>query len=158
MSGDLTMLTDSTKRKGKKITMIPETSGPGNGARRQMDELLIQVWSERFNLQDEHIAELTRTVRGFNGTPGIMERLGKIETSQAEQSRMITDLGETIDAIHVLLTTIPKPEPVSDDKKGLTKDQLAALVLGLMKPVLTALIIWVMLTFFPDLIKHLGIP
>ena len=132
---------------------VPLSNGYGEGARRQMDELLIEIWEDRFRGQSKQIEELTQTVRGYNGTPGVMERLGKIETNQENQNKMIADQSKTIDAIHLLLT--PKQE---EDKKGLTKDQLAAMVLGLAKPIITAVIIWVLLTLFPQLLVHLGTP
>jgi hypothetical protein len=136
--------------KRRKKSLLSALSEPGDGARRQMDDLLIQLWQERFQAQDEHIAELTRTVRGFNGTPGVMERLGKIETVQTGQSEILNE-------IHKLLTTIP-PAVESEEKKGLTKNQLAMIALKFLQPVATAVLIWALLTFIPSLMVHLGGP
>ena len=57
---------------------------------------------------DPAIDELVRTLRGSNGTPGVMERLTKIETRQ-------DSVEDTLKEIKQLLEKRPepsKPEPV----------------------------------------------
>jgi hypothetical protein len=101
----------------------------------QIDELLIEIWEKRFADQDTQIGELTRSLRGHNGTPGVMERLASIETKLDQALRAAA--------------------PAATETKGLTKDQLASMLLEFLKPVATALIIWALLTFFPQVMVHI---
>lgn len=126
----------------------------------QIDDLLIEIWEKRFADQDAQIAELTRSLRGFNGTPGVMERLASMETRLSNTETIAKEINSKIEQLLNQPKTAPaeakqKPDDnKTDDDKPLTKNQLSGMVVKFMGPVATAVIIWALLTFFPSVMAH----
>jgi hypothetical protein len=133
------MVAEAVKRRKK-------TSEPAS----QIDGLLIEVWEQRFAELTGQIAELTRSLRGFNGTPGVMERLVGIETMVREINGKVEKQQPVKEPV---TASAPAQESPSKDKP-LTKSQLAVMALEFLKPVATAVIIWALLTFFPGVMAH----
>jgi hypothetical protein len=136
---------------------------PGTGirdeTRRQMDDLLISVWTSRFDSQDEHIAELTRTVRGFNGTPGLMQRFERVETLLIAMQQSLDDLATAAKLAAAPVTTTTTTTTILADDKPVTFNQIVGRMYNdFGKPILVAVVVYLLLTFMPQIVAHLGQP
>lgn len=102
-------------------------------------EVRITGLQERLTVVEKSVDELTRTLRGFNGTPGLITDVALIK--EAVRAKKGNDEAGNED------------EGEEDDSGGVTWRWLVEKV-GL--PVITAFVLWFLLTILPDLLQHLG--
>jgi hypothetical protein len=139
----------------------------GEGAFRGVDDLVLESWNRRCDFQSDQIAELTRTVRGFNGTPGLVERLARIETVMAQQVATLAEQKTMLSEMHGMLTglAVAKPEPAAvetpkkaEEAQVVTKGALALMAVDFGKTIVMAVVVWALLTLGPELMGHLWGP
>lgn len=127
--------------------------------RREMDVLLMDAWQKRFDELSGQVAELARTVRGFNGTPGLTQEMERVKYLMQDVAPKVNELYQWLIAERALAAAgVKKEAPATTDEteKPLTRGKLAMILLELSKPIVTAVVIWLLLTFFPALFGHLG--
>lgn len=136
--------------------------------RRQMDARLAETWERLFAFQGEQVAELVRTVRGFNGTPGLMERMTRMETVMAQLATSLAEQKAVLSEMHGVLQglasvkTVAAAEPVEpknpEEAQVVTKGGLALMTVDFGKTIVTAVVVWALLTLGPELMAHLWAP
>lgn len=98
---------------------------------------------ERRRTSDREIEELVRTLRGYNGTPGVMERLTKIETRQ-------DGVEDTLKEIKALLE---KKEPPKDNPDVVSWTWIRDKIV---QPALLLGVGWFFFQFLPNAIAQLN--
>jgi len=120
------------------------------------------VIEERLARQDQELSELTRTLRGFNGTPGVMQILAKFEISleslKATVERDRADTKEKLEDIQASLNSIVQDrkavaiEKKASDDQPVTFNQIIGKVYNdFGKPVLIALLLYLLITIMPKI-------
>jgi hypothetical protein len=151
-----------TEKRSRKKPQESEDVG-----RRQMDARLAETWERLFAFQGEQVTELVRTVRGFNGTPGLTERMAKLETVIGQQGESLTEQKTMLSEIHGMLTglAVAKPEPAAvetpkkaEEAQVVTKGALALMAVDFGRTIVTAVVVWALLTLGPELMGHLWGP
>ena len=93
---------------------------------------------------DEDIKELVRTLRGFNGTPGVMERIVAVETG----------LKALVDKVDLLLEKqAADNNPESPKNPNVTWPWIRDKILS---PAIILFFGWFFFSFIPSLIGHLA--
>lgn len=131
-----------------------------------MDDTKILVELQKLYDGQEHVTDkidsiandvesLNKTVRGFNGTPGLVTQVATVQHSMSVMSRDIAELKLCVDNIDRKKVT-ENGDSVTDKEKSksLSKEWFFDKIeyLGL------AFLVWFLLDILPRIIEHFGTP
>ena len=136
---------DSIKEIKKVLDVVSSTTIRANTKLDEVEHRFDERFTEHEKLFDSRVGQLesrmdslTNTVRGHNGTPGLVAQVAKIET------KLDMVLG---------LEHKPTPEKPKEDKNSVTWSTMAEKVI---LPIGVSAVLWFMLTILPQIVVMLG--
>jgi len=131
-----------------------------------MDDTKILIELQKLNDGQDHVTDkidniardvdsLNKTVRGFNGSPGLVTQVVTLQNSMTVMSEDIAELKLCVKEVErTSASTNSNSEPVDKKAKSLSKEWFFDKVeyLGL------AFLVWFLLDILPRIIEHFGTP
>lgn len=96
----------------------------------------------------QNIAELNRTVRGKNGTPGLVTSVEVVKTK--------VDALEKSLHTHVTTAESDKRGAAPADPEKTQRDFMNKIIVENGKPIVLAFVIWILLTVLPQVVSQIG--
>lgn len=147
----------------KKTTTIETTNTQTTTESRQNMEKPNPTFQKQLDGLALIVDDLSRTMRGYNGTDGITQRMARMETSIISVNQKVDELStlmkehNNLHISHQSIVTMPisqqitAPEVTADDRPVTLNQLLARIWNDIGKPVFTAVVLFALIELFPKI-------